>query len=1049
MARTLGLDIGSNSIGWALVDDDPHAPRIVGMGVRVFPEGVERDQLGAEHSKNEQRRDARGMRRQIARRARRKHVLRRALVEAGLYPSDPEAQRRLDALDPYVLRERAVRERLEPFEIGRVLIHLNQRRGFLSNRKADRSRKDDAKGMLKEISDLEAQLNGRTLGQHFAEVRARNPHHRVRGKHTRRSMYVEEFERIWEAQRNFHPDFLTDRLQYGRRGRMDYPRKPEPLKGRRHNSLLAEYGIHGILFFQRSLYRPKSVIGACELEPKQKRCPRADRQYQRFRILQEVNNLQVISARGEVRPLSGDERSEAIELLATKKERTFDELRKLLGLREDDSFNLERGERKKLLGMETDVRLSKPDLFGRAWEKRPETEKNAIVRSLIDDEEHVIREKAAGQWGCSEELAAKLANLDLGGGYASFSLVAVEKLLPHLERGLRLMGNDPSDSALHAAGYLRPDERVVHQRDRLPAPPDITNPLVRQALFEVRKLINAILSEYGKPDAIHIELAREVQGGLKQRQEYTRRIRERERHREAAASEIQGWGHKPTREAIARYLLWKEQREECLYSGRPISPAQLFGGEVQIDHILPYSRSLDDSLMNKVVCFRDENDAKAGRTPHEWLAEANPAKYEAILQRVARLPLDVRNGKRLKVAAERIELDEFINRQLADTAYISRQVRAYVQCLGTDVVCTKGQCTAELRRMWGLNEVLRTDGLNLKNREDHRHHAVDALVIALTDRSRLQQLARYRAIRNDAIRDKVERAAFAPPWDSFRDDAQAMVDAIHVSHRAERDIHGALHEETIYGAASKPHRATAAPRPHAKGWIEEDGVYVLRKPLEALSPSEVGKIRDARVRELVLERLRAHGIDPDSATKIPKSVWTEPLRMIGARGAEKSPDAPVIRKVRIVKRDETIQPIRDGERTAHVKPGNTHHIALFELPGSTPERPRRALVAVSMLEAAARAARNEPVIRRTHPTIPQARFLFSLSRGEMVLGEIRGRRDLYVFRTAASTQGQIYFYSHTDARPSATARKFAVMANTLQATKVAVDALGRIRRAND
>ncbi len=134
--------------------------------------------------------------------------------------------------------------------------------------------------------------------------------------------------------------------------------------------------------------------------------------------------------------------------------------------------------------------------------------------------------------------------------------------------------------------------------------------------------------------------------------------------------------------------------------------------------------------MNRVVCFRSENTEKGDQTPYEWLSERKPAKYEAVLQRAARLPFEVRNRKRTKFLQKTIVLDEFVNRQLNDTQYLARQVREYVECLGTDVVCTKGQLTSELRYQWGLNEVLRDDGLNVKNREDHRHHAVDAVVIA-------------------------------------------------------------------------------------------------------------------------------------------------------------------------------------------------------------------------------------------------------------------------------------------------------------------------------
>jgi CRISPR-associated endonuclease Csn1 len=1054
MPRTLGLDIGSNSVGWALVDESAHT--IVAMGVRVFPEGVDRDKQGGELSKNVNRRQARALRRQIARRARRRRLLRRSLVDCGLYPADRAKQAQLDALDPYALRARALAEPLTPSELGRVFLHLAQRRGFLSNRKADRQRKKENEGILKEINDLAAALDGRTLGQHFAASLQADRHEPVRGHHTHRQMFLDEFERIWAAQQPHHPDLLTDSLKYGRRGLLAYPRKPDPLPHRKTNSPLAEYGLHGLIFFQRALYWPRSIVGRCSLEPKQPRCERADRLAQRFRVLQEVNNLRVTTERGQERPLADDERSKVLDLLSRKKEVKFDDIRKQLALSDHAAFNLERADRKKLDGLTTDALLSGKNYFGpKAWTAFPEPTKDAIVRSLLDDDEPTILRKAREDWGVTDDgLARRLADLDLGDGRAAFSRAAIEKLLPHLERGLRLMANDATDSALHAAGYLRPDQRVIDQRDTLPPPPDdITNPLVKQALFEVRKVVNAILREYGKPDAIHVELARAVIGGSKKREAYIKRLRDRERQREDAADLIRAHGQKPTHDSIERVLLWQDQRETCLYSGRPISVHQLFGAEVQVDHLLPFSRSLDNSYANKVLCFRDENVAKANRTVAEWLQDADSDRYDAILQRAWRLPEDSRQGKLKKIAARDVVLDDFLDRQLADTAYISRQVLAYVRRLGADVVATRGQSTAELRHLWGLNTVLRDDGLNLKSRDDHRHHAVDALVVALTNRSRLQQLARLRFLRDElphlAPRPGAAERAFPPPWDAFRDQAQALVDAILVSHRPVRRLSGALHEETLYGRTAQPERASASPRPHARDWIEDENVYVVRKPLESLTLPEVHKIRDPRTRELVLDRLRQRHVDPDGSGKIPPHVWQPPLRMIGKRGADKSPNAPVIKSVRVTKPDKTIRPIRSGDRTAHVKPGNTHHICLFELPGHTPERPRRDMVAVTMLEAADRARRGEPLIRRAHPTVPEARFLFSLSRGETVHANIRGREDYYVFRTAASTQGQIYFYSQTDARPGDSARKFAVNANTLNGRKVLIDPLGRLRDAHD
>src|SRR5581483_1349166 len=211
----LGLDIGSNSIGWALIDETNK--KIVGAGVRVFPEGVDRDQKGGEISKNETRRIARGMRRQIARRARRKRKLREALTLAGLLPGDGATQRELDSANPYDLRRRALDERLQPFEIGRILVHLNQRRGFLSNRKADKQKKKEDSETLAEISALAGEMEQaghRTLGEHLAASYAANPLARIRGKHTRRDMFEQEFNAIWEAQRQYYPELLTDALKY-------------------------------------------------------------------------------------------------------------------------------------------------------------------------------------------------------------------------------------------------------------------------------------------------------------------------------------------------------------------------------------------------------------------------------------------------------------------------------------------------------------------------------------------------------------------------------------------------------------------------------------------------------------------------------------------------------------------------------------------------------------------------------------------------------------------------------------------------------------------
>jgi len=1010
MAIRLGLDLGPNSIGWALTDTDSSS--VVAAGVRVFPEGVDRDTKGGELSKNETRRLARGMRRQTNRRAKRKRRLRKLLVKVGLLPPcaampahHPERiaweNQACQSADPYALRRAALDRKLDPHEIGRALLHLCQRRGFLSSRKADKARsKKEASEMLQAISHLEAEISSagsRTLGEYLANVGTASPLARVRGRHTRREMYQRELEAIWEAQRRHHPDLLTDDLKAK---------------------------VRHIIFYQRPIRIPKSLVGTCELEPKRRRCPRADRRAQRFRILQDVNNLLLIDEHGEERPLTQEERSRLLEYLSNAARRSFKDIRKHLGFTEAVVFNLERGGRKYLLGMPTDKAMSHKDCFDKAWFSMDEERKNQIVRCLLDEEDPVILQKAVSEWGLSPQQARNVLNAELPAGYANLSREAIAKLLPHMERGLPLMTGDDRPCALTEAGYLRPDQRPVERLERVAQPPDLPNPLVRQALHEVHKVVNAIIREYGCPEQIHIELAREVKGSAEQRKVRTKAMREQEQRRDQAAEEIRKAGGMPSRDAINRYLLWREQEGICIYTGRAISTAQLLAGEVDIDHILPKPRSLDDSMMNKVVCFRQANAEKGNRTPYEWLAQTDPQRYEQVCQRARKLPY----GKYRKFLQKEVKLDDFIHRQLNDTAYISRKVREYLQCLvpdpHRDILCTKGQLTAELRHGWGLDTILRElpdspawkeDHGDVrpgqKDRSDHRHHAIDAIVIALTDRSRLQQLAREQVC--------------PPPLEHFRQEVKNLISEMHVSHRVQRKVAGPLHEETIYGKTDKP------------------GEFVYRKPLEALTPSEAQDIRDPVVREKVLERLRALGVRSGrkkrgagaNESTIPAEAWREPLWMNEEKRI-------LILKVRLIKKEGSILDIRQG--AAWVKPGSTHHVCLFEMPDG-----KRDAVFVTMLEAARRAANGEPVIRRQHPHQPNARSVMSLSKGELVLANCEDGQRILQYNTGASTTKQLRFTDPKDARPSRDKATFSFSPNKLEARKITIDPLGRVRWAND
>lgn len=923
-------------------------------------------------------------------------------------------------------------------------------------------------------------------------------------------MYRQEFEAIWSAQQRFYPQLLTDKLRHGSRGKQAFPAEPDPpTKGKDGQTALERYGLEGIIYFQRPTYWPKSAVGMCELEPKHRRCPRADRLAQKARVYQEINNLEVDDD-GDTRPLEPHEREKLIAFLFDRKDATFDQVRKHLGFLESVRFNLEAftkegattGGRKKIKGLPTDAELAKETRFGKkGWAKLTEDQKDTIVDELlafhygyktdcgrgVKVEEQQLFLRLTEDFGLDAEQADNVIGCfdDLPTGHGRLSRKALRYggkegrcgIVQALAEGKKMMCSpgDGDDDAIHAAGYLRPDERPPDLRTTLPGPgekgwPNLPNPLVRQALHEVRKVVNAVVREHGCPDVIRIEMARDVKGSLEKRKEARFKQLEQTQRRDDAADRIREYGFRPSRESINRYLLWEEQGGIGIYSGLPISPTQLLNGDTDVDHILPRSRSLDNSMANKVVDFLEPNRRKGNRTPWEWLERDGDPDYsfEKVMQRARSIP---HRGKQKKLAKQNVELDDFINRQLNDTAYIARAVVQYLKQLGratepggelqrVHVVGTRGLSTATLRHHWGLNGVLHDTGFHgKKNRDDHRHHAVDAVVIALTDEKMLKQLSEGYEDVPDIDRETGEmewRTGYRgvqidPPWEDFFNTVEDAINKVHVSHRTRRAVAGALHEETLYGKT------------------EEASVYVSRKPIETLTANEVGRIRDNAVRRKIEDRLREHGVDPGRGKgAIPKGVWKQPLWMNEEKGVQ-------IKKVRVTKAEESVVPIRGGadnyhnpatpnlpaKRTggdaragggAYIKTGANHHFEVFETRDKK-GKPKYTFRNVTVLEAARRKRNHQPIIQTHPPEDTKARFVCSLSPGDsmMVRDPESGEDRVLVITSLISTRGQMDVLDANDARPSNTRDLKRTAVNTLfgkwRAKKVDVDPLGRLRNA--
>jgi CRISPR-associated endonuclease Csn1 len=1049
--RILGLDIGTNSVGWALLEAGGEGQeRIVRSGVRAFEAGMEGlIEQGKEESRNKNRRDARLHRRNLARRARRMEGLWSLLQSSKLLPEGnpetvlPELDKELSQTwaeklglsakekkqekiqfyhtFPYFLRARALDEPLSPHELGRTLYHLAQRRGFLSNRKA--LPKKEEEGMKAEISELGSKIEvsgARTLGEYFSHL---NPEKgRIRSKHTSRKMYQEEFEAIWKAQAPHYPAILTEELKKK---------------------------VSHAIFYQRPLKIRKEFIGSCEHEPDRRRAPWALLSAQRFRLLQKVNDLEFTdTSTGEVRDLTPDERTRLLEALETQGDLTFGKIRKRLGLK--GKFNLEAGGNDKLPGNRTVSKLVK--IFGEErWKGFSQEQQEQIVEDVRSiQSEEAQKRRGIKAWGLEGDKAEEFGQLALEDGYCNLSHQALAKLLPLMEKGTQykkavkeVYGEPPAEKPLDSLPLVT--EHFSNLR----------NPAVTRTLTELRKVVNNIIHQYGKPYETRIELARDLKKNKENRKEIWKKNRENEKAREEAINKIlkEMPGLQPKRRDIEKVLLAEECVWHCPYTGKPISMASLLGDHPQFDieHIIPFPRSLDDSFLNKTLCDVDENcKVKGNKTPHE--AYANTPKWEEILQRVKGFKGKARDIKleRFEAHGEKLDklLEEFANRQLPDTAYASRLAMEYLGRLygghgGIDaegkrrVEAGRGQVTAYLRNEWGLNRILNDGGE--KSRDDHRHHAVDAICIALTNAGTTKMLSD--AASRAAGEGRRRFGKVNPPWPNFLDEVRKSIEGVVVSHRVSRKVSGPLHEETNY---SKPIQG-----------MDEKGdpceFYRVRKPLGNLTPNEVEKIADPVVRQLVLDKLQALN------TKVPKEAFKnkENHPHLTTKDGRRIP----IHKVRINGPITTFT-VGQGLRERYVTTESNHHIEVVEVIDNKGE-PRWEGHLVSLKDAYDRLKAGQPVVKRDHGE--GKRFKFSLAGGETIeIDEEDGTRELYVIRTISRVKqgGKEYpgiaFVRIEDAR-----KKKDIIDDKdwktglieplrkLNCRKVLVTPLGEVRRAND
>jgi CRISPR-associated endonuclease Csn1 len=1017
---TWGIDIGTTSVGFAVLDFDPSRGegRIRRMGVRIFPEGRTEDK---KEPRNKQRREKRLIRRQFRRRKLRRRQLNESLGELGFLPAFGTAEwEKLMLVCPYNLRDRALTERLDTFEVGRALYHLSKRRHFGGRSLGDEKvpDKDELEGK-QQADSLMGNLKGRTVGQYLASI----TEGRRRGHHAHRELVEQEFAAIIAAQAVHH----------------EVLRKPETVAKLEH-----------IIFFQRRTFWRMGTLGKCPLIPDAPLAPKGDWHAQQHVVLEQVTKLRV---GGNQRPLTLQEQQAVLEAIDGKQSMNWVSVRKALkpiwketGEPDGQKFNLEIGTPEKgIKGNITEAKLA--SLIGKAWATHPfqqemrdtihaelfaaDYARNGnrieILRPKEQAEQRALMvQKLAARWGLTPEQQDGLAKLELPGAWMRLSMQAILAMRPELESGTGVgqLLNSPDYESWRRETFPRRDMPTGEVNDKLPSHPkempQVRNPTVTRCLNELRKVTNNLIELYGKPDLIRVELAREVGLSPQKRADIFKDNQSNERMRKRAVEDLQAHGRaEPSGKEIEKWLLWKECDGKCPYTGLHIGFDALFGkGDFEVEHIWPRSRSLNNSMSNKTLCAKAVNIEKDNRTPFEMWGH-DPEKWKELQERLEELKLPPAKIRRfLNQNVEKEMGEEWCERQLRDTSYAAREARDFLARLWPDdgkprpVETVNGRVTAELRRRWGLNELLGDDGK--KNRADHRHHAVDALVCALSSRAYVKRLSDYFKTEYTAP------DAYVPkPWKSLREDAAKILPHVVVSHRVSRKVSGPLHKETTWGYTEEKDNKKAS----------KAFKFVTRKKLTSLTDGEIEAIRDDHIRQLVTDHVAANG------GKAAKAFATH--LMLPSRQGRVSPP---IKKVRLTKPFQMQVMIPLGRKGYAMQDGN-HHIAIFRKPDGGAE-----FEVVSVYEAHMRLSRKQPVVNRQREGCS---FVMSLSIGETVLFPKGHEKEGYRVVKKMSSSGQVTFAAVNDALRE---EVWAPGINTILETgarKISVDPIGRIRPAHD
>ena len=1005
-----GFDIGIASVGWCVLGEK----RIVDLGVRCFDK-AETAKEGK--SLNLARRTARLMRRRLRRRAWRLTKLARLLKHERLINSI-QVLRQPATKSLWQLRIDGLDRKLSAEEWARVLFHLCKHRGFYwVSRAEEKKAEEDGEGgkVKKGLQDTKRRMSEKKYRSAAEMVLKEFPdaQRNKRGEYNKalsRILLAEELALLFEKQREYGNLYATPELEThiagsgDRKSGLFWEQKP-PLSGK---DLL-------------------KMLGCCTFEKNEYRAPKASFTAERHVWLTRLNNLRIV-VDGNPRPLNEAERRVALPLpYQQASDLTYKQLKNALTkaglLPENIKFSAlayptqQTEDKPKDPESERLVKLPAwQELRKTLKENGLETEWQSIAGAAVGGNPELLDQIA---WTLSvfkdgNEIEQELRKLPLPGGekiiealseisfdkFHNLSLKALRKIVPHMETGLRY------DEACEKAGYhhsqlfkggegqhkyLPPfysgrdkDGRMVFDgKEDIPR-----NPVVLRSLNQARKVLNALVSRYGSPSAVHIEMARDLSRPMDERNKIKKAQEEFRDKNEKAKADFEAEYSMPAKSReFEKFMLYREQHGKCAYSLKPLDLDRVLRESdskyAEVDHILPYRRSYDNSKNNKVLVLIKENQDKGNRTPYEYLTSFTGGEngerwrnFVAYVEGNKSYRLAKKNHLLRKNFGED-EAKDFRARNLNDTRYICRFFKNYVeQHLKLSnghrrCVVISGGLTSLLRARWGLPTSTK------KREESDRHHAMDAAVIAACGHFVVQRtsemlntdgwshkpdlgeyvnaetgefLTTQEFVRKDEIYKLMPR-----PWKYFReelllrlntDDPTLLISEaqrygyppealenlrpLFVSRAPQRRNSGAAHKETIY---SQPE------------CLKNTGSVTQKMPLTDLALKDMDNLidphRNEKLYAAIRNRLEANGGKGDKA--FPPD---NPLRKPDRDG---NPTGPIVRTVTMVIDKLSGIPVRGGiakndtmlradvfrhkkDRKYHLVPVYVHHAVTKELP---------------------------------------------------------------------------------------------------------------------